>query len=148
MVELLDQVLSDTNITLLTDVNPNHGFKSINNNKIIFSPFSSKMEKYLENTDVAITGGGLTKYECAYNCIPNASLTQNFDQDAEAQTFANAGLTYYLGMAENLYLQKDNVVKKLNDFLSLNVRNTLFENVKKKFITDSTQNLVDAVLEN
>ena len=104
------------------------------------------MEKYLEKTDVVITGGGLTKYECAYSCIPNASLTQTVEQDEEVQTFANAGLTYYLGMAVNLDLKKDKVVKKLKEFISLNVRRSLFENGKNKFTTESTQTLVQAIL--
>ena len=62
------------------------------------------------------------------------------------QTFAKAGLTYYLGMAVNLDLQKDKVVKKLKEFISLNVRRSLFENGKNKFTTESTQTLVQAIL--
>ena len=146
MVKLLDKVLKNATISLITVQDQFQLHNSKNNNEIEYLPLSPDMEKYLEKTDVVITGGGLTKYECAYSCIPNASLTQTVEQDEEVQTFANAGLTYYLGMAVNLDLKKDKVVKKLKEFISLNVRRSLFENGKNKFTTESTQSLVQAIL--
>jgi len=146
MVNLLDKVLNNATISLITFQDQIQLHKSNYNNEIEYLPLSPDMGKYLEKTDVVITGGGLTKYECAYSCIPNASLTQTVEQDEEVQTFAKAGLTYYLGMAVNLDLQKDKVVKKLKDFFSLNVRRSIFENGKNKFTTESTQTLVQAIL--
>jgi len=146
MVKLLDKVLKNATISLITIQDQFQLHNSKNNNEIEYLPLSPDMEKYLEKTDVVITGGGLTKYECAYSCIPNASLTQTVEQDEEVQTFANADLTYYLGMAVNLDLKKDKVVKKLKEFISLNVRRSLFENGKNKFTTESTQTLVQAIL--
>jgi len=146
MVNLLDKVLNNATISLITFQDQIQLHKSNYNNEIEYLPLSPDMGKYLEKTDVVITGGGLTKYECAYSCIPNASLTQTVEQDEEVQTFAKAGLTYYLGMAVNLDLQKDKVVKKLKEFFSLNVRRSLFENGKNKFTTESTQTLVQAIL--
>ena len=47
---------------------------------------------------------------------------------------------------DDLHKQKDKVVKKLKEFISLNVRRSLFENGKNKFTTESTQTLVQAIL--
>jgi len=146
MVRLLDKVLNNATISLISGQNHIQLHRSINSNKIEYLPLVPEMEKYLENSNIVITGGGLTKYDCAYNCIPNASLTQTIEQDEEVQTFANAGLTYYLGMAVNLDSQKDEVVGKLKEFLSVDVRRSLFENAKNKFITESTQTLVQSIL--
>ena len=146
MVKLLDKVLNNATISLITVQDQIQLHNSKNNNEIEYLPLSSDMGKYLEKADVVITGGGLTKYECAYSCIPNASLTQTVEQDEEVQTFAKAGLTYYLGMAVNLDSQKDKVVKKIKEFISLNVRWSLYGNGKNKFTTESTQTLVQAIL--
>ena len=42
--------------------------------------------------DIAVTGGGLTKYEAAYLGIPPLIISQSDGEDAETQQFAHAGL--------------------------------------------------------
>jgi len=146
MVKLLDKVLNNVTISLISAHEESPIHSSFNNNKIKYLPLSPFMEKYFEKSDVVITGGGLTKYECAYNCIPNASLTQTIEQDEEVKTFSEAGLTYYLGMAESLDFKQEEVIKKLHEFFSKKIRRSLFDKGKYHFSTESTQRLVNSIL--
>lgn len=47
--------------------------------------------------DVCITGGGLTKYECAYVGLPAALMAQTVDEQSEATLFASEQLGFDLG---------------------------------------------------
>ena len=144
---MLDQILKDSRISLITNQNTRRPQATMNNNQIQLLPVTIDVEQYLKDVDAFITGGGLTKYDCAYSCIANASLSQNPDQDAEVLSFAKAGLTYYLGTAESLETNKDQVMKELKKFCSKDVRKEIVKCSREKFSIDSTENLVKAVLE-
>ncbi len=142
LVDILDQLLMNTKITFISAKTGNKKRVSERNNQIVCSSDFQNLEDILENTDFVITGGGLIKYECAYCCIPNASLTQTPEQDQEVQAFAKAGLTYYLNRAEYFDRNKDKIAKGLKDFMALPTRRKLYEKAKQTFETDSTENIV------
>jgi spore coat polysaccharide biosynthesis predicted glycosyltransferase SpsG len=52
--------------------------------------------------DIAVTGGGLTKYEAAYLGVPPIIVSQSLAEDAETQRFTRAGLGADAGYAERV----------------------------------------------
>ena len=146
ITKMLDQILKNTRINLITN-KTGHPQASINDNQIKYLPVASDVERYLKDADAVITGGGLTKYDCAYSCIANASLSQNPEQDEEVISFAKAGLTYYLGMAQSLDTNKNQVLKELKSFCSMDMRKSIVQCSRDEFSIDSTENLVRAILE-
>ncbi|MBN9366324.1 MAG: hypothetical protein J0H59_04745 [Comamonadaceae bacterium] len=60
------------------------------------------IESIYAQSDLVICGGGLTKYECAYACIPNACLSLTALQDQDTKIVAAQGFTLDLGLAEKM----------------------------------------------
>lgn len=146
LVDILDRLLMSTKIKFISTKTGNKNKVSERNNEIVCSSDFQNLEDILENTDLVITGGGLIKYECAYCCIPSASLTQTPEQDQEVQAFAKAGLTYYLNKAEYFDRYKDKIIEGLKGFVALPARRKLYEKAKQTFETDSTTNIVTEII--
>lgn len=146
VVDVLDQLLTNTKIIFISAKIGNKARVSNRNNQIMCSSDFQNLEDILKDTDLVITGGGLIKYECAYCCIPNASLTQTPEQDEEVQAFARAGLTYYLNRAEYFDRNKQGIVDGLKDFISLPARKKLYEKAQQIFETDSTENIAAEII--
>ncbi len=147
ITKMLDKILKDTRISLITNKNTGHPCASINNNRIRYLPVSFEIEKYLKDADVVICGGGVTKFDCAYSCIANASLCQNPEQEKESRIWAEAGLTCYLGMAQSLETNEGQAMNELEKFCSVQARKAIVQCSRDKFFIDSTQNLVQVILE-
>ena len=144
VVRVLDQIFSNLHINLITtQISETKNIKSLNNH-ISYSPMTIEIEEQLKEADVVITGGGLFKYECAYCCLPNASLSQTIEQYNETKSFAAEGVTYNLGMAKDFDDLK--LAKMLREFCSLQTRQKIHKNTKKKFITNSNENLVYPII--
>jgi spore coat polysaccharide biosynthesis predicted glycosyltransferase SpsG len=140
----LNEVFSNIQINLISSQPSNNDFDT-SRNVISYLPVIPEIETYLADTDVVITGGGLTKYECAYCCIPNASLTQTAEVYAEAQSFAQAGLTYDLGMAVDV--DKNKLINDINKLSSFSLRKTMVARCHEEFIINSTQNFVNSIIQ-
>ncbi len=140
----LDEMFSNIKINLITSKPSNNHFETLHSNDISCLPVIPEIETYLADADMVVTGGGLTKYECAYCGIPNASLTQTSDVYAEAQSFAEAGLTYDLGMAVDFEKQK--IINDITRLSSFSLRKTMVAHCNENFILNSTQNFVDSII--
>jgi len=148
VTKMLDKILRNTRISLISNKTMGHLASSVNGNRVQYLPISFDIEKYLKDADAVITGGGVTMYDCAYSCIANAALNQNKHQEEDTLPFSKAGLTYYLGMAQSLEDNEDMVIQNFRKFCSPQVRKSIVQCAREKFFINSTQNLVDAVLGN
>ena len=116
-----------------------------NHNKITVLPLIDKIEDLYQLADVYITGGGLSKYEVAFCCIPNASISQNSGQDEDTQILAKSNLTYNLGIATNISSQQ--IQEELMTFLQKPHLLKILNASKKHFSTNSTDNLAQKIIE-
>jgi len=116
-----------------------------NHNKVTILPLRDKIEDLYQIADVFITGGGLSKYEVAFCCIPNASISQNMGQDEDTQILAKSNLTYNLGIATSITPQK--IQEELMTFLQKAHLLKILNASKKHFSTNSTDNLAQKIIE-
>jgi spore coat polysaccharide biosynthesis predicted glycosyltransferase SpsG len=147
IIKALDETLKGAVIGLITNKAMGSPVSSMHNNRIEYWPVSFEIETYLKDADAAITSGGITMYDCTYSCIPNASLTQNQDQEEDALNLEGEGLVCHLGMTSRIEDDWKQVTGKLKEFFLPAVRESLAKASQKRFFTDSNENLVNAVLE-
>lgn len=96
--------------------------------------------------DVAITGGGLIKYESAYMGVPCAAIAQNEGQDGETQVFQAAGLVFDLGLADRVSDME--LAKRLDFFLGdEELRANMATTMQTSFPPDPSNNAAKAILE-
>ena len=109
----------------------------------VLTQLSSLADEFAQ-ADVCICGGGLTKYEAAYLCIPTAVISQNEDQARETWQFAEKGLAFDLGLgAETSELQ---LREKLKTFIrDSSLRYRLSLTGRSVFPADPTMNAVQAL---
>lgn len=140
IVNSASKVFHDSNITLVSQGNLKR-LKDKKNVKIC-EPIDD-IEKLFVKSDAIICGGGMTKYEAAYCCIPNATVAINNEQYAETQEFKKKNLTFDLGFITD---SKDHLEQKLLDFKkSVETRKIIYENSRKYFGTDSAESLVRSI---
>lgn len=144
LVPIIDSNLKNKNIILLLKSNKAFEFESLHCNSINVYPFDSKIEKYFENTDLIISGGGLTKYEAAYCCIPSIVISLNEDQSEEASLFENKGLTYNLGLWDS---NKNDIYeqKLINFFEDKSIAEHIFNNQKNKFFGNGFVKIIELI---
>ena len=146
VVRVLDDFFKGLQITLITNQVNQMEYES-QHNEIKTITMSYDIDKYFNEANLIITGGGLTKYECAYCCVPNAAISQNDGQAIDTTILAKEGLTYDLGMAKDIEKDKEGFTNRIKNLCSPKVRREIYEKTKEKFKTESTRNLVLAVLE-
>ena len=96
--------------------------------------------------DVAITGGGLIKYESAYMSVPCAAIAQNEGQDGETQVFQAAGLVFDLGLADRVSDME--LAERLDTFLGdEKLRAAMATKMQASFPPDPGNNAAKAILE-
>ena len=149
IAEILDGIVLKKNIRLITNNNNNN---NNNNNKFKENtfeilPLTNSIEKYYANTDLIITGGGLSKYEAGYCCLANASISQTKYQYKDTSIMAREGLTFDLGMAETFTKKKYFLKTRLEKFLSNETQEKIIKNCKYKFFINSTENFAKKILE-
>ena len=142
---LMDRIFEKVSINLIElAANDLIILPSKNKNHLYIIPPTFEIEEYFCKSDLVITGGGLAKYEAAYCCIPNATLSQTEEQNSETQFFTKEFLTYDLGLAKDF---NDNKIRKgLIHLKESKVREKIYNNARKKFITDSLANLTNNIL--
>ncbi|MEL7188801.1 MAG: hypothetical protein AAGK17_04550 [Pseudomonadota bacterium] len=111
----------------------------------VIAPQPDLSEQFLWS-DVAITGGGLIKYESAYMGVPAAAIAQNEGQDGETKVFSGAGLVFDLGLADTV--SDDELADRLNTFLSdAAMRANMARLMRSSFVADPSGNAAKAILE-
>ncbi|MBH1964884.1 MAG: hypothetical protein I8H77_11145 [Comamonadaceae bacterium] len=85
-------------------------------NRAKYIPFTPAIESVYAQSDFVISGGGLTKYECAYAGITNACLSLTDLQDQDTREMAAQGLTLDLGPAETSEIAR--VRGRIHEFIS------------------------------
>jgi len=145
VLNLLIECVEDKNIYLIDKNSEMKTSYISNNNQITILPLVEKIEEFYKLADVFITGGGLSKYEVAFCCIPNASISQNNGQADDTKILAAENLTYDLGVATEL--EPKMIKKELLSFLQksnlLKIRNA----AKVAFSTNSTIKLAHKIIE-
>jgi len=141
LIYILDEILQNKKIHL---VNFKKKYFDLKNNTIKCLPMTDAIENYYSDVDFIITGGGLSKYEAGYCCIPNASFSQNEGQYEDTKILASEGLTFDLGMANNFDTEQIKI--KMMDSICLESRKDIFNSSKKKYITESAENLAKEIM--
>ena len=96
--------------------------------------------------DVAITGGGLIKYESAYMAVPVAAIAQNEGQDRETRVFSRAGLAHDLGLADAV--TDADLTASLDRFLGdASLRRAMASRMRDAFVADPSANAAQTLLE-
>jgi len=88
----------------------------------------------------------LTKYEAAYCCIPNATLSRNEGQASDTRILSKCNLTYDIGSSEQLKNYSENVKNKLFKFFDSDMLSLIRQCSKNNFVTTSTLDLAKIIL--
>jgi len=96
--------------------------------------------------DACISGGGLTKYECAYLGLPVAVLSQTEDQASETIGFAGLGLAFDLGFGPEE--TEEQLTRGVDRFLQdADLRTALGSAGRALFPSDPTMHAAQSLLE-
>jgi spore coat polysaccharide biosynthesis predicted glycosyltransferase SpsG len=143
VVKCIDGIISGATISLLGNTQaPEKG--SIKNNELKIIPFCNNIETVYNTTDIAITGGGVSKYESVYCCIPNGSVSQNTEEYADSLYFDRLKLNKITGTSYDF--NREQVMASIKELFTLSCRTQLIDNCKKAFDTDSLANLVNEII--
>lgn len=145
ILNLLIECVTNKNIYLIDKKSELKTRYISNNNNITVQPLVEKIEELYQLADVFITGGGLSKYEVAFCCIPNASISQNIGQAEDTTILAASDLTYDLGIATQL--NPSMIKKELMRFLDKDILLKIKNSTRKHFSTHSTTKLAQRIIE-
>jgi spore coat polysaccharide biosynthesis predicted glycosyltransferase SpsG len=120
---------------------------SLNNLKNNFElhTITDEIFDYFEIADILISGGGITKYEAAFSCIPNACVSQTEYQAEDTKLVAAANLTFDLGLAKQNTLMPDKFYKSLSLFFSPAEIDRQRTEMVKYFDTSSSARLANEI---
>jgi spore coat polysaccharide biosynthesis predicted glycosyltransferase SpsG len=105
--------------------------------------FTPSMADHFVWADACISGGGLTKYECAYIGLPVAILAKTSDEQMDTAVFATNNLGYDLGG----FAEPDRLEEMLEVFIrEADLRRALTQNGLDHFPPDSPLNAARSVL--
>lgn len=138
ILKIIDELVSDKRITFISSSSLS-GEYIAKRNELSILPFVEKIEDIYLDTDLSITGGGLSKYESGYCCIRNACVPQNINEFNDSLHFETKRLTKIIGIAYD-FNEQIVVANLANLFASKN------EPGVDLFHTDSLNNLVDIIL--
>ena len=149
---LLFAQLNKADITLLGRYDQSQAINSPNINSITFT---QDMSLLYHQTDLVISGGGLTKYESAYCAIPNIVLAQTQDQYDESVSFEEKGLCFTVGTSkvdrlETTETESPSFNWSIQELLNkadeaIRKRNSLISASKRWFRTNSTLNAAETL---
>jgi spore coat polysaccharide biosynthesis predicted glycosyltransferase SpsG len=114
----LDQIVKNKRIIVTSKMGENSKTQAVKNNVLEHRAFTDNISDLYQIADVVISGGGLTKYEAAYCCIPNACVSQTEGQAEDTKILAAAHLTFDLGMASKNVEKPGALLTKLSQFFS------------------------------
>lgn len=134
---------NDAQVTLLSNETQKAKILPSNTSPVHTLPLTQHIESFLETADLLITGGGRLKYESAYCCIPNATLSQTKDQRKDTRILASKKLTLDLGLAENFTPIKAS--QQLRIFEDQHFLKDFSTQSFREFSTNSTQILAEHI---
>ena len=143
---ILNEFLENKHIYLIDKKCESTYSKDSEKNKLTYLPFTMDIEKYYEIADIFINGGGMTKYEAAYCCIPNATLSRNEGQASDTRILSKWNLTYDIGSSEQIKNCSESVKKKLVKFFNKETLSLIHKCSKDKFVTTSSLDLAKIIL--
>ncbi|NMP32898.1 hypothetical protein HII17_15175 [Thalassotalea sp. M1531] len=146
LIKLIDTAVHGKNIYWLTNDNQHSDNYLCQHNELTTLPLTPDIEAYYQQADFFINGGGLAKYEASFCAIPNACISQNLGQKQDSEIFANYGLSYDLGLTEQLEKTPKLIAKKLANILNLAEHNQLIEQSRQTFTSQSPKRLAQAIL--
>lgn len=112
--------------------------------KASFLGATNRLAELMLWCDVAVTGGGLTKYETAVTGTPSLVLCQAEHQVALMETFAEAGTALSLGLGTDVCAQ--NLAEDLESLLGDQVlRKQMSHNGKKLLDGNGLERVLDAI---
>lgn len=103
VIAALDQVFTGVDFILIDKQKPQ---LNVENNRVEIVGFTEDISSYFADSDLIISGGGLTKYEAGFCLIPNCSISQTHAQHQDTIELAKNNLTYDLGLAEDANVDK------------------------------------------
>ncbi len=113
-------------------------------NFISYQRLTPSIENVYRRADVAILGGGLSKYESLFCCIPSASFSRTRGEYNDTLALSRKNLIYNFCLAEQF--SQANFEKDFTKFLSFPVRKKLYLNMKNIFFSDSMANLFNSII--
>ncbi|WP_448213111.1 hypothetical protein [Colwellia sp. MEBiC06753] len=146
LVSLIEQHLINKEIFWITGQEQKNAI-NCQRNKLTVLPLTSKIEHYYQQADFFISGGGLSKYEVSFCGIPNASISQNQGQSEDSQIFAEYGLSYDLGLTNELDNNPQNVTNKLIDYCQKNTHNHFYQQSARYFDSNSCNALALKIIQ-
>jgi UDP-2,4-diacetamido-2,4,6-trideoxy-beta-L-altropyranose hydrolase len=131
------------------------GFKNIDNIKksidqnteLILNADAKKMSEVMQNSDLAITGGGQTLYELARVGVPTVAVILAKNQIEDISGWEKVGFLFNIGWfdSKEVWSNLENALLKLN---SKEVRESMISSVKEHIAPNGTENLVSTILSN
>lgn len=100
ILQKLDLILNNKNFILISSITDKK-LSPNNSNSIQYLSPTFNIEEIYAKVDFVIHGGGMTKYECAFCFIPNATISQSELIAKDTVDFELAGLTINWGLAKD-----------------------------------------------
>lgn len=117
------------------------------NNELTMLPLTAEIEQYYQQADFFISGGGLSKYEVSFCGIPNASISQNSGQAQDSKIFDNYGLSYDLGITNELDEQPENIINKLVKYCDTPNHEKFYQQSALHFNSNSCNALAEKIIQ-
>ncbi len=141
IAEIIDSLVSGKTITYINAKNCTYFPK---NNDLISHAFYENIENIYAKTDIAITGGGLSKFECAYCCIPVGVVAQNEGEFEETMTLDRNNLCRTVGRSYNF--DDEAFTASFKNLLNPDTGRLLHSSSAKSFDSQSLENLADKII--
>ena len=141
--ETISQLIYDIDSSIEVFVITNQKIKFKNSNVTIL-PLTFEIEKYLEDTDLIINGGGLIKYEGIFCKIPSATISSTQLQFDDTCILESKGILCNLGFMNKI--GNTDLKKRLKELIETpKLRYEIFENSENIFSIDSINNIIKKI---
>jgi spore coat polysaccharide biosynthesis predicted glycosyltransferase SpsG len=145
VLQKLDLKLNKKNFILISSAT-NKKLLSNNNNTIQYLSPTFNIEAIYSRVDFVIHGGGMTKYECAFCFIPNATISQSELIAKDTVDFRIAGLTKDWGLATGFHkLEIASIFGETENDQSF--KDNFANNAKKVFSTVGLNQIIQHIKE-
>lgn len=119
-------------------------------NKITVRPRVENIEALYQQVDIAVTGGGFSRYEAAYCAIPSVTISQTKEQEEDIRIFVEKGMTLNAGFAENF--QDNLLLEKIKQFQQgdeiSKFRNACFSNFPSSPTSAASESVIEVLARN
>lgn len=142
IVGIIDNLIIGASVTMISKDDAEK--PTMKNNTLKILPFQNKIETLYSIADIVISGGGFSKYESAFCCIPNGNTPQTPEELLDSKILSLQGISYTIGLAYRYNKNRFNIgVKSL---LKPTRRKQLYSNCSSIFYLNSLENLANKIL--